>query len=139
VREDVVGIFVVTVGPAAQEKTQALFAGDAYQDYLHWHGLAVETAEATAEWLHRRMRVELDILEEDRDGTQAMVRQGYRGSRYSFGYPACPDLESQGPLFELLAPDRIGVALTEGWQMVPEQSVSAIVVHHPAARYFNLD
>ena len=139
VREDVVGLFVVTVGPAAQEKVQALFEGDAYQDYLHWHGLAVETAEATAEWLHRRMRIELDILEGDRGGTQAMVRQGYRGSRYSFGYPACPDLESQGPLFELLAPDRVGVTLTEGWQMVPEQSVSAIVVHHPDARYFNLD
>jgi len=138
-REDVVGVFVVTVGPAAQEKIQELFAKDAYRDYLHWHGLAVETAEATAEWLHRRMRIELDILEGDRDGAQAMVRQGYRGSRYSFGYPACPDLESQGPLFELLTPDRIGVSLTEGWQMVPEQSVSAIVVHHPAARYFNLD
>ncbi len=137
-REDVVGMFVATIGSAAQERIKALFSGDAYRDYLHWHGLAVEAAEATAEWLHRHMRVELDILEGDKDREQAMVRQGYRGSRYSFGYAACPDLESQGPLFDLLDPGRVGVTLTEGWQMVPEQSVSALVVHHPGARYFNL-
>ncbi|MFH1529694.1 MAG: vitamin B12 dependent-methionine synthase activation domain-containing protein [Pseudomonadota bacterium] len=138
IREDVVGMFVVTVGAAAQEWIRGLFSADAYRDYLHWHGLAVETAEATAEWLHRRMRAELGLLEGDREGGQAMVRQGDRGARYSFGYPACPDLESQGPLFALLDPARVGVTLTEGWQMVPEQSVSAIVVHHPGARTFNL-
>ena len=123
-RDDVLGLFVVTTGPAAQARVQALFEGDAYRDYLHWHGLAVEVAEATAEWLHRGMREELG---------------GVQGSRYSFGYPTCPDLESQGPLFDLLEPGRVGVSLTEAWQMVPEQSVSAIVVHHPAARRFNLD
>ena len=123
-RDDVLGLFVVTVGPAAQARVQALFEGDAYRDYLHWHGLAVETAEATAEWLHRRMREELG---------------GDQGARYSFGYPSCPNLEAQGTLFDLLGPGRVGVSLTEAWQMVPEQSVSAMVVHHPAARRFNLE
>jgi 5-methyltetrahydrofolate--homocysteine methyltransferase len=136
---DLVGLLVVTVGPRATEFARERFAADAYRDYLHVHGLSVEAAEATAEWVHRRMRQELGIADEDRDGEQAMVRQGYRGSRYSFGYPACPDLALQRPLFELLGPERVDVRLTEGDQMDPEQSVSAIVVHHPQAKYFTLD
>jgi 5-methyltetrahydrofolate--homocysteine methyltransferase len=136
---DIFGLFAVTVGDRVMEEIRRLHVDNHYKDYLHLHGLAVESAEATAEWLHRRMRLELGITEEDRTGEQAMVRQGYRGSRYSFGYPACPDLEDQRPLFQLLDPSRIGVTLTESEQMVPEVSVSAIVLHHPQAKYFNLD
>jgi len=127
-RDDVVGMFVVTAGSAVQERIRELFQGDEYQDCLHWYGLAAETAEAAAEWLHERMREELGISGE-----------GPRGGRFSFGYPACPDLEPQGPLFDLLDPSRVGVTLTENMQMVPEQSVSAVVLHHPYARQFNLD
>jgi len=136
---DVVGLFVVTVGERIMEEVRRLHEENQYKDYLHLHGLAVESAEATAEWLHRRMRKELNITEEDRQGEQAMVRQGYRGSRYSFGYPACPNLADQQPLFKLLDPSRIGVTLSESDQMVPEVSVSALVFHHPQAKYFNLD
>ena len=133
---DLVGMFVVTIGNRASEKIAELYKADRYTDYLHLNGLAVETAEAAAEWLHGEMRDELGISAEDASGEQAMVRQGYRGSRYSFGYPACPNLEDQGLLFKLLDPARIGIELTESFQMVPEHSVSAIVVHHPQAKYF---
>ncbi|MBM4371750.1 MAG: hypothetical protein FJ098_08855, partial [Deltaproteobacteria bacterium] len=136
---DVVGLFVVTAGAAAAAHIRRLFEEDAYRDYLHWHGFAVEAAEAAAEWLHGQMRRELGIGDGDLPDPQAVIRQGYRGSRYSFGYPACPELESQETLFRLLDPGRIGVSLTEGFQMVPEQSVSAVVAHHPAARYFHLE
>ncbi len=135
---DVLGMFVVTIGKFAQRRTADLYALNRYKDYLHFHGLAVETAETVAEWLHTRMRGELGIHHDDQQGDQAVARQGYRGSRYSFGYPACPDLEQQKILFKLLDPLQIGVKLTEGCQMNPEYSVSAIVVHHPQARYFNL-
>ena len=137
--DDLIGLFVVTVGERVMEEIRRLHADNHYKDYLLLHGLAVESAEATAEWLHRKMRTEMGIADEDRSGEQAMVRQGYRGSRYSFGYPACPDLGDQQPLFALLNPGLIGVSLTESDQMVPEVSVSAIVIHHPQARYFNLD
>jgi len=135
---DLIGLFVVTVGPEASRREKVLFEEGRYRDYLHLHGFSVEVAEAAAEWLHARMREDLDISDEDREGLQAMVRQGYRGSRYSFGYPACPDLEQQRPLFSLLKPERIGITLSESCQMEPEQSVSAIVVHHPGAKYFNI-
>ncbi len=135
---DVVALFAVTAGAIAAQEVQRLYKQNRYRDYLHLHGLAVETAEATAEWLHRRIRQELGIARDDGEGTQAMVRQGYRGSRYSFGYPACPDLELQRPLFSLLQPQRAGITLSETLQMVPEYSVSALVAHHPAARYFDL-
>jgi 5-methyltetrahydrofolate--homocysteine methyltransferase len=136
---DLIGLFAVTVGPEATAREQALFTENRYRDYLHLHGFSVEVAEAAAEWLHARMRREAGIAGDDVDGTQAMVRQGYRGSRYSFGYPACPDLEQQRQLFALLRPETIGITLSESCQMVPEQSVSAIVVHHPQAKYFNLE
>ncbi len=136
---DLIGMFVVTVGPDASKREKELFEAGHYRDYLHLHGFSVEVAEAAAEWLHARMREELGIAGSDQAGVQAMVRQGYRGSRYSFGYPACPDLEQQRPLFRLLQPERIGITLSESCQMDPEQSVSAIVVHHPEAKYFNLD
>ncbi len=126
---DVVGLFVVTVGPRLQERIRELFDSDRYQDYLHLHGLSVELAEAAAEWVHRRMRTELGLMARE---------PGRRGLRYSPGYPACPDLALQTRLFELLEPERIRVTLTEGYQMVPEQSVSALVVHHPEARYFSV-
>jgi len=136
---DLIGLFAVTVGPEATAREQTLFKENRYRDYLHLHGFSVEVAEAAAEWLHARMRRDAGIAGEDREGTQAMVRQGYRGSRYSFGYPACPDLEQQRQLFTLLKPETIGITLSESCQMVPEQSVSAIVVHHPQAKYFNLE
>ncbi len=135
---DLIGLFVVTVGPSASLREKELFEAGHYRDYLHLHGFSVEIAEAAAEWLHARMREELGIAGGDQTGVEAMVRQGYRGSRYSFGYPACPDLEQQRPLFTLLQPERIGITLSESCQMEPEQSVSAIVVHHPEAKYFNL-
>ncbi len=136
---DVMGLFVVTVGRTVVEEVTRLYEANHYQDYLHLHGLAVESAEATAEWLHKLMRSQLGFTQEDQRGLQAMVQQGYRGSRYSFGYPACPNLADQRPLFHLLQPERIGVALTESDQMDPEVSVSALVIHHPQAKYFNLD
>ena len=98
--------------------------------------LSVETADAAAEVLHRIMRRELGIAGQDAETAQGLARQEYRGSRYSFGYPSCPELEGQRKLFALLDPSRIGVSLTDNAQMVPEQSVSAFVVHHPAAKYF---
>ena len=133
---DLFGALVVTVGPEAGEKIAALFEGHRYRDYLHLHGLAVEAADAAAELLHRQMRVELGIAGEDAADAMGLARQQYRGSRYSFGYPACPVLEDQHKLFELLQPEVIGVNLTDSAQMVPEQSVSAFVVHHPGAKYF---
>jgi 5-methyltetrahydrofolate--homocysteine methyltransferase len=134
--EDVIGLLVTTIGAEATRRSAELFAAHRYRDYLHLHGLSVECAEACAEHVHRTMRRELGIAGDDAASPEGFFRQEYRGSRYSFGYPACPDLESQRPLFSLLAPERIGVTLTENAQMEPEQSVSAFVVHHPAAKYF---
>lgn len=131
---DVIGFFLVTAGAKVMEEVERLYRADRYQDYLHLHGLAVESAEAAAEWMHRRMRAELRIAGQNRPGHQGSGPQGFRGSRYSFGYPSCPDLSGQTTLFKLLDPARIGVGLSEGMQMVPEASVSAIVVHHPQAR-----
>jgi 5-methyltetrahydrofolate--homocysteine methyltransferase len=115
-----------------------LFKENAYSDYLYLHGLGVETAEALAELWHRRMRQELGIAGDDSPSIPDWFHQKYRGSRYSFGYPACPNLEDQTKLFELLDPARIRVSLSEEFQLVPEQSTSAIVVHHPEAKYFNV-
>ena len=133
---DLIGLMVVTVGAQAPVRIAELFQANRYRDYLHLHGLSVETADAAAEVLHRIMRRELDIAGQDAETAQGLARQEYRGSRYSFGYPACPELEDQRKLFALLDPSRIGVSLTDNAQMVPEQSVSAFVVHHPAAKYF---
>ncbi|MCB9030701.1 MAG: methionine synthase [Deltaproteobacteria bacterium] len=137
-RMDVVGFHIVTIGELATEKCQELFAADAYTDYLHFYGLSVETAEALAEYWHKVIRAELGISSQDGKTIDMLFRQTYRGSRYSFGYPACPDLEKQKPLFELLKPEKIGVSLSSECQLVPEQSTSAIIVHHPDAYYFSV-
>ena len=105
---------------------------------LYLHGLGVETAEALAEFWHKRMRQELGIAADDSPRIKELFTQHYRGSRYSFGYPACPDMSDQAKLFKLLEPERIGCTLTENWQIDPEQSTSAVIVHHPAAKYFNV-
>jgi 5-methyltetrahydrofolate--homocysteine methyltransferase len=134
---DVIGMHVVTMGLAASEATARLFADNRYREYLELHGVTVEMAEALAEYWHKRVREELGIAGEDAAAMEDLFDQGYRGSRYSFGYPACPDLEEQTKLFELLGPERIGVELSEEFQLHPEQSTSAIIVHHPEAKYFN--
>jgi len=133
---DVVAFTLVTMGPKATEYAQKLFASNEYRDYLHWHGFAVESAEALAELWHKRVREELGIAGEDAPTVREIFAQGYRGSRYSFGYPACPDLEQQTLIAKLLGPERIGVELSETFQWHPEQSTSALITHHPAARYF---
>jgi 5-methyltetrahydrofolate--homocysteine methyltransferase len=135
---DVIGMHCVTVGHRATEEAQKLFKANDYTNYLYLHGLAVETAEALAEFWHKRMRQELGISGEDSPRIKDLFTQKYRGSRYSFGYPACPNLQDQEKLFALLEPQRIGCVLTENWQIDPEQSTSAIIVHHPAAKYFNV-
>jgi 5-methyltetrahydrofolate--homocysteine methyltransferase len=134
---DVLGLSLVTIGPKASLETQRLFEGGEYTRYLYLHGLSVETAEALAEFHHRTMRQELGIDGEDAAHIRDLFHQKYRGSRYSFGYPACPNLEDQTKLFTLLHPEEnVGVRLTSGFLLEPEQSTSAIVVHHPAAKYF---
>ncbi|PZA07209.1 methionine synthase [Meiothermus sp. PNK-Is4] len=135
---DVLGCQVVTMGRAASQHAAKLFASDRYQDYLYWHGFSVEMAEALAEYWHKRVRQQLGIAQDDATDLQALFQQGYQGSRYSFGYPACPRLEDQKYLQELLQWQEIGVELSEEFQLHPEQSTSAIVVHHPSAKYFNL-
>jgi 5-methyltetrahydrofolate--homocysteine methyltransferase len=137
-RMDVLGCLLVTVGARASEVARQLFEAHNYTDYLYLHGLSVEAAEALAELWHKRMREELGIAAEDSPELGRLFRQEYRGSRYSFGYPACPDLEDQTKLFTLLDPERIGVTLSEEFQLDPEQSTSAIVLHHPEAKYFNI-
>jgi 5-methyltetrahydrofolate--homocysteine methyltransferase len=134
---DVLGLSLVTIGPKASVETQRLFEGGEYTRYLYLHGLSVETAEALAEFLHKKMREELGIAGEDSPHIRDLFHQKYRGSRYSFGYPACPNLEDQTKLFTLLKPEEnVGVRLTSGFLLEPEQSTSAIVVHHPGAKYF---
>jgi 5-methyltetrahydrofolate--homocysteine methyltransferase len=137
-QRDVVAFQIVTMGAVATERSQELFAADRYDDYLHFHGLAVEAAEGLAELWHKRVRQELGVAGGDARTVEQLFAQGYQGSRYSFGYPACPSLEDQKQLFELLDPQRIGMTLSEEFQLVPEQSTSALVVHHPDARYFNV-
>ena len=135
---DVVSFQIVTMGQVVADAAAVLFAADAYRDYLELHGLSVQLTEALAEFWHARTRDELGFGVEDSGDMDALIaKQAYRGSRYSFGYPACPDLEQQMQLVELLDPDRIGVSLSEEFQLHPEQSTSAIVVHHPEAKYFN--
>ncbi|MEK7264455.1 MAG: vitamin B12 dependent-methionine synthase activation domain-containing protein, partial [Bacteroidota bacterium] len=137
-RFDVIGMMLVTMGQRASEYAQELFTSNNYKDYLYFHGLSVECAEALAELWHKTMREELGIAHDDAKEIKRLFSQGYRGARYSFGYPACPHLEDQTKLFALLQPERIGVELTEEFQLVPEQSTSAIIVHHPQAKYFNV-
>ena len=135
---DVIGMSCVTVGERATEEARKLFQANNYTDYLYLHGLSVEAAEGLAEYWHKRMRQELGIAGDDSPKIRELFTQKYRGSRYSFGYPACPNLADQEKLFALLEPRRIGCELTENWQIDPEQSTSAIVVHHPEAKYFSV-
>jgi 5-methyltetrahydrofolate--homocysteine methyltransferase len=125
------------MGQAVSEATAKLFNENRYREYLELHGLSVQLTEALAEHWHARMRAELGLQGRDSKELQGLLDQGYQGSRYSFGYPACPNLEQQVQLCELLTPERIGVDLSEEFQLHPEQSTSAIIVHHPEARYFN--
>lgn len=135
--KDVVAFHVVTMGQVAADSTAALFESDSYRDYLELHGLSVQLTEALAELWHARVRDELGFSEQDDSDTEKLInKQGYRGSRYSFGYPACPDVEQQAELVQLLDPERIGVSLSPEFQLHPEQSTSAIIVHHPEAKYF---
>jgi 5-methyltetrahydrofolate--homocysteine methyltransferase len=136
-RTDVVAFHVVTMGNTVSKAANELFAADKYREYLELHGLSVQLTEALAEHWHARIREELSVRGMDSPDLQGILDQGYRGSRYSFGYPACPDIEQQVQLCELLEPERIGVELSEEFQLHPEQSTSAIIVHHPEAKYFN--
>ncbi|MHC5257049.1 methionine synthase [Streptomyces sp. UC4497] len=134
---DVVGLQVVTVGSRIGEETAKLFASDSYRDYLELHGLSVQLAEALAEYWHARVRSELGFATEDPDAMEDMFALKYRGARFSLGYGACPNLEDRAKIADLLEPERIGVQLSEEFQLHPEQSTDAIVIHHPEAKYFN--
>ncbi len=134
---DVVAFHLVTMGSKVSEVTAELFEKNAYRDYLELHGLSVQLTEALAEYWHARVRKELGVQGEDSDDLDRIFRQGYRGSRYSFGYPACPNLEDRQTIVRLLRPERIGVTLSEELQLHPEQSTDALIAHHPEAKYFN--
>jgi 5-methyltetrahydrofolate--homocysteine methyltransferase len=127
---------LVTMGPALSEATSELFSANRYQDYLLLHGLGVEMAEALAEHWHRRIREEWGFADQDGPSLGGLFRQQYRGGRYSFGYPACPELEDNAKVAELLEAERIGVEVSEGFQLHPEQSTLALICHHPQAKYF---
>ncbi|WP_327716066.1 methionine synthase [Streptomyces sp. NBC_00490] len=134
---DVVGLQVVTVGSRIGEETAKLFEANAYRDYLELHGLSVQLAEALAEYWHARVRSELGFAGEDPGEIEDMFALKYRGARFSLGYGACPNLEDRAKIADLLQPERIGVQLSEEFQLHPEQSTDAIVIHHPEAKYFN--
>jgi 5-methyltetrahydrofolate--homocysteine methyltransferase len=135
---DVVGLQVVTVGQKPSDLARVWFEENRYQDYLYLHGLSVEMAEAMAEYTHKRIRAELGFAGEDDREMERMLGQGYRGSRYSFGYPACPRIEDQEPILKLLEAERIGVSLSDEHQLHPEQSTSALVVLNARAKYFSV-
>jgi 5-methyltetrahydrofolate--homocysteine methyltransferase len=135
---DVIGLQVVTMGNRASEVARDWFAQNRYQDYLYLHGFSVEMAEAMAEYVHKRIRAELGFADEEAGDLDGLLGQSYRGSRYSFGYPACPNLADQRLILDLLRADEIGLTLTEEFQLEPEQSTSAIVVTHPQAKYFSV-
>jgi len=135
---DFLAVQLVTMGGIASQTSQQLFQANLYDDYLHFHGLSVESAEALAEFLHQQIRQECGFAEDDSDSVEQLFRQVYRGSRYSFGYPACPNLEDQQKLFQLIDPAAVGVSLSEEFQLEPEQSTSAIIVHHQEATYFSI-
>ena len=135
---DTVGFQIVTVGSDATALEKKLFADGNFQDYLFVHGMSVETAEGLAEYWHRQVRSEMGIADQEPDEMRLLFSAKYHGARYSFGYPACPNLEDQEKLFELLQPQDIGIELSEEFMLVPEQSTSAIICHHPDAKYFNI-
>jgi 5-methyltetrahydrofolate--homocysteine methyltransferase len=133
---DYAAFHLVTMGPEVSRETAKLFADNRYTDYLHLHGLGVEMAEALAEYWHRRIREEWGFADEDGPTLTGLFRQQYRGGRYSWGYPACPDLEDNAKVVEILQAGRVGVTVSEGFQLHPEQTTLAIVCHHPQAKYF---
>ena len=135
---DYAAFHIVTMGARISDETAKLFADDKYQDYLLLHGLGVEMAEALAEYWHHRIRTEWGFADEDGPSLQGLFRQQYRGGRYSWGYPACPDLEDNLKVAELLDAGRLGIEVSEetGFQYQPEQTTSAIICHHPRAKYF---
>jgi 5-methyltetrahydrofolate--homocysteine methyltransferase len=135
---DVVAFQLATMGPRISEATAELFAKNAYREYLELHGLSVQLTEALAEYWHTRVRRELGIGGSDPEDLDGFFRVDYRGARYSFGYPACPDLADRAKVVRLLEPSRIGVELSEEMQLHPEQSTDAIVVHHREAKYFSV-
>lgn len=135
---DVVGFQLVTVGQHASDFARELFRTDQYQEYLYWHGMNVESTEGLAEYVHKRIRAELGFSRDEARSMHEVLKQGYRGSRYSFGYPACPNLADQDKILALLDAGRIGVVLGDEDQLWPEESTSAIVAHHPQAKYFTM-
>ncbi len=135
---DVVALQVVTIGQRSSDVAREWFAADRYQDYLHLHGLSVEAAEGLAEYIHKQIRAELGLSGDDARDTRELFKQGYRGSRFSFGYPACPNLADQERLLDLLGAHRLGITLSDEFQLEPEQSTSALVCHHPSAKYFTI-
>jgi 5-methyltetrahydrofolate--homocysteine methyltransferase len=137
-KPDVIALMVVTVGQRASDVAREWFAADRYQDYLHLHGLSVETAEGLAEYIHRQIRGELGIAKDDKREMKDLFKQGYRGSRFSFGYPACPNMADQEILLDLLGAQKIGIQMSDEFQLWPEQSTSALVCHHPGAKYFTI-
>jgi len=137
-RRDHIAIFVTTAGTGIRELAEEAKARGEYLRSYALQALALETAEGAAEWLHSRLRALWGFPDGEELTRQAIFQARYRGKRYSFGYPACPDLEQQKILFELIRPEQIGVELTEGFMMEPEASVSALVFHHPDATYFSV-
>jgi 5-methyltetrahydrofolate--homocysteine methyltransferase len=135
---DYVAFMAVTMGREVSRVAHEWYSAGRYQDYLYLHGLGVETAEALAEYFHQQIRREWGIAAEDSPEIRKLFKGHYRGCRYSFGYPACPRLEDQQLLFELIDPTRVGITLSEQYQLEPEQSTTAIVMHHPEAKYFNI-
>jgi 5-methyltetrahydrofolate--homocysteine methyltransferase len=135
---DVVAFQLVTVGAKITDAAAELFAKNAYREYAELHGLSVQLTEALAEFWHRRIRAELGFGRDDPDSLDDFFKLGYRGARFSFGYAACPDLEERAKVMRLLAAERIGVELSEGYQLTPEQATDALVAHHPEAKYFSV-
>jgi len=134
---DVIPLQAVTVGQIATDFAQSLFQAHQYTDYLYFNGLAVQMAEAMAEWTHARIRTELGFSSEEPDNIRDILAQRYRGSRYSFGYPACPNMQDQYKLLDLLDTKRVGLIMDESEQLHPEQSTTALIAYHPEARYFS--
>jgi 5-methyltetrahydrofolate--homocysteine methyltransferase len=135
---DVVPFQLVTMGERISEVTGELYAQNKFREYLELHGLSVQLTEALAEYWHQRVRDELGFSEEDPEEVESLFKLEYRGARYSFGYPACPELEDRVKLIELLKPESVGVVLSDELQLHPEQSTDAMILHHPEAKYFSV-
>jgi 5-methyltetrahydrofolate--homocysteine methyltransferase len=135
---DVVPFQLVTMGDRISEITSVMYAENRYREYLELHGLSVQLTEALAEFWHQRVRSELGFSSEDPSDVNSLFKLDYRGARYSFGYPACPELEDRVKLIQLLKPENIGVVLSEELQLHPEQSTDAMILHHPEAKYFSV-